>query len=117
MQTIGGGENSAQMAAALSGMLRSIIEDYESKMSRLEDGADDYEEPSLEDGDIEVINETYRHIRDMLPINLHGHPACPNVPSLAPVPTKRANPPDDFSQCAVCADVVSSENCRLKLQS
>ena len=104
MQTMWGGDNGAQMAAALSGMVRSIIDDYESRMSRLEDGADDYEEPSLEESNAQAssINKTYRNIRDMLPINLHGQPACPQSPSLVPVPTKRANLPVHPGHSSLC---------------
>jgi hypothetical protein len=95
MQMLGDdGENNDRLAA-FSAMMRGLVEKLEATMAALAAEEDDYEEPSLKEAsaDDQTINRTYSHILDMLPVNLHGQPACPLSPRLAPIPRQRTYSP------------------------
>lgn len=99
---LGGSENGERLAA-LSGMMRALIQQLEATIADLDDDADEYEEPSLEESlaDDLTINQTYSDIQDMLPVNLYGQPACPLVPRLAPIPLS------SMRTCQCCIMIVS----------
>lgn len=90
---LGHGDNSERLAA-FSGMVRSLIEQLEATVAALGDYDDEYEEPSLEEAsaDDQIIERAYTDIKDMLPVTLHGQPACPVMPRLAPIPRNSAPP-------------------------
>jgi hypothetical protein len=89
MQMFGDGENSERLAA-FSGMMRTLVEQLDAAVMSLAADEDEYYEPTLEEAsaDDRTINQTYSKIIDVLPVNLHGQPACPLVPRLAPLPQK-----------------------------